>query len=104
MAKKANASKDQGSSDADVLRQSQIKTENFSSGPLGSFSKADDIRPANRTKDIRKDEKVTVKTKTRFMKKLRSKTGITENISLAYGRTVNHTLVKIWKGPHERFS
>ena len=95
MAKKANASKDQGSSDADVLRQSQIKTENFSSGSLGSFSKADDIRPATRTKEIRKDEKVTVKTKTRFMKKLRSKTGITENISLAYGRTVKHTLVKI---------
>ena len=34
-------------------------------------------------KETRKDETVTVKTKTRILKKLRSKTGITEKILLA---------------------
>ena len=39
-------------------------------------------------KETRKDETVTVKTKTRILKKLRSKTGIPENISLTHWRTV----------------
>ena len=41
-------------------------------------------RKLSETKETRKDETVTVKTKTRILKKLRSKTGITENISLAH--------------------
>ena len=39
------------------------------------------IRPASPDKETRKDEKVTVKTKTRILKKLRSKVGIRDSHS-----------------------
>ena len=48
-----------------------------------SDSESVNIRPASPNKETRKDEKVTVKTKTRILKKLRSKVGIRDKVNLS---------------------
>ena len=47
-------------------------------------------------KETRKDETVTVKTKTRILKKLRSKTGITEKILLATFTNLHRDITSEW--------
>ena len=82
MAKKANETKDQGLWDETVLGQRRKRGRRFSWNPpkKDSDSESVNIRPASPDKETRKDEKVTVKTKTRILKKLRSKVGITDKV------------------------
>ena len=89
MAKKANETKEQGLWDEAVLRQRRTRGRRFSWSPpmADSDSESVNIRPASPNKETRKDEKVTVKTKTRILKKLRSKVGIRDKV------TVNRSLV-----------
>ena len=89
MAKKANETKEQGLWDEAVLRQRRTRGRRFSWNPpkKDSDSESVNIRPASPDKETRKDEKVTVKTKTRILKKLRSKVGIRDKV------TVNRSLV-----------
>ena len=65
------------------MKRQSIK--NFEKGHKMKIKKPTDMaKKLNEAKETRKDETITVKTKTRILKKLRSKTGITENISLAH--------------------